>query len=353
MLFVLCVVLWAYLLATTSSEVRIPVHRWLLTARSRVLRKGFSNLCETSTFTIPDFARSELDQEGRVVVTFQGLDLLTILDLALYLYTDTVVDFWHFVKTAPKMAYSYRQVRTELMKVATKLELIKLEPAVRQMVEPRPCLDMDMEVAHDDPAFFFDGDVVIELEDDEVKVHSTLMRQRCPFFESMFMGRSRGGWLAGRGDDDEVNVHLKHINSKTFSLVLRHIYCDTGEELFEDIVSADTDDFLDSVLDVLSAANELMLDRLQQIAQAVIGRFVNVRNVCDLLNAIAPSSVREFKDAALEYLCLNLEAMLQGQYLGGLDEDLLCELDEVVRENQLAYMPFAKSGRACIVKLFT
>ncbi|KAK4635675.1 BTB/POZ domain-containing protein 1 [Fulvia fulva] len=334
------------LLATTSSEVRIPVHRWLLTARSRVLRRGFSNLCEMSTFTIPDFARSELDDEGRVVITFQGLDLLTILDLALYIYTDTVVDFWHFVKSAPKMAYSYRQVRTELMKVATRLELAKLEPAVRQMVEPRPCLDMDMEIAHGDPAYFYDGDVVIELEDDEVKVHSTLMRTRCPFFEGMFMGRSRGGWLAGRDDHAEVNVDLKHINSKTFSLVLRHIYCDSGEELFDEIVSVDIDDFLDSVLDVLSAANELMLDRLQQIAQAVIGRFVNVRNVCDLLNAIAPSSVREFKDAGLEYLCLNLEAMLQGQYLGSLDEDLLLELDKVVRGNQLAYMPFAKSGRA-------
>lgn len=42
---------------------------------------------------------------------------------------------------------------------------------------------------------------------------------------------------------------------------------------------------------------------------------VNARNVCGLLNAIAPSSVTEFKDAALEYMCLNLEAMLQGGYV--------------------------------------
>lgn len=333
------------LLATSSSEVKIPVHRFILTARSRILRKGFRDLCETSTFTIPDLAQSELDEEGRVIVTFQGIDILTVLDLAIYLYTDALVDFWHFTRSAPKMAYSYRQVRTELMKIATKLELSKLEPAVRQMVEPRPCLDMDLEVAFADPAFFYDGDVIIELEDAEVRAHSALLCARCPFFQGMFMGRAGGRWLAGR-DEDEVTVDLKHISSKTFNLVLRHVYCDTGLEIFDEIVSADVDDFLDTVLDVLSAANELMLDRLSQIAQAVIGRFVNVRNVCDLLNAIAPSSVREFKDAGLEYLCLNLEAMLQGHFLNGLDEDLILELDGIVRDNQLAYLPFAKSGRA-------
>lgn len=38
---------------------------------------------------------------------------------------------------------------------------------------------------------------------------------------------------------------------------------------------------------------------------------VNARNVCSLLAAVAPSSVAEFKDAALEYICLSLEAVMQ------------------------------------------
>ena len=42
---------------------------------------------------------------------------------------------------------------------------------------------------------------------------------------------------------------------------------------------------------------------------------MNARNVCQLLNAIAPSSVAEFKDAGLEYVCLSLEAVLQNGYV--------------------------------------
>lgn len=333
------------LIATTVSDAVIPVHRFMLTGRSRTLRRGFRDLCEASTLTVPDLAVSELDEDGRTVITFQGMDILTMIDLALYLYTDQVIDFWHMTRFAPKMAFRYRQIRTELMKISSKLELIKLEPAVRQMVSPLPCLDLDLEVAFADPAFFYDGDIIVQLEDDEVRVHSALACTRCPFFEGLFMGRAGGRWLAGRENED-INVDLSHISSRTFQLVLRHLYADTGAELFDETVSVGVDDFIDSVMDVMSAANELMLDRLSQICQAVIGRFVNVRNVCELLNAISPSSVHEFKDAALEYLCLNLEAMLQGRHLNALDEDLMAELDEVVRANQLACMPFAKSGRA-------
>ena len=334
------------LVMTTTSDVKIPVHRFLLTGRSRVLRRGFRGLCATSTFTIPELAVSEIDRDGRTVVRFQGLDILTVIDLVIYLYADRLVDFWHLTRKAPKMACRYRQVRTELMKVATKLELFKLEPAARQMVQPRSCLDMDLEVAFQDPAFFYDGDVVVQLEDEEIRVHSALLRSRCPFFEGLFMGRAGGRWLAGREQSEEVNVDLSHISSKAFNVVLRHIYADTGPELFDHIVSVGLDDFLDSVINVMSIANELMLDRLSQICQEIVGRFINVRNVCGLLNAISPSSVHEFKDAALEYLCLSLEAMLQGHHLNELDEDLLYELDYVVQQNQLACMPFAKSGRA-------
>lgn len=334
------------LIGTTTSKIRIPIHRFVLTARSRVFRRGFRDLCKTSTLTLSELAVSEIDDNGRTIVQFQGIDILTIVDLVIYLYTDSFIDFWHLTRTAPRLAHRYRQVRIELMKIATKLELNKLEPAARQMVLPRPCLDMDLDVAFHDPAFLFDGDVVVQLEDDEVRAHSALLRARCPFFEGLFMGRAGGRWLAGRESQEDVNVDLQHINLKTFTIVLRHIYADTGAEAFDDIVSVGIDDFLDTVLEVMSVANELMLDRLSQICQEVIGRFVNNRNVCGLLNAIAPSSVHEFKDAALEYICLSLEAMLQGHHLNELDEDLQIELDSVVRQNQLACMPFAKSGRA-------
>lgn len=164
------------------------------------------------------------------------------------------------------------------MKVAVKLELTRLEPAVRQMVEPKPSLDEDMEIAFRDATLFDNGDVLIQLADGNFRVHSALMCQRCPFFEGLFKGRAGGRWLSERRDlleepSDAIDIDLKHIDSTMFQMVLRHVYADTGEELFDSVATDSLDEYLDMVMDVMGIANELMLDRLSQICQKTIGRY--------------------------------------------------------------------------------
>ncbi|RYN41524.1 hypothetical protein AA0112_g2323 [Alternaria arborescens] len=339
---------------STLSDVRIPVHEFILAGRSRVLRDALLDFrVKGSEFVVPELLTVKAEG-GRVLVLFQGLDFLTIFNLVLYAYTDSVVDFWNVTRHYPTLAHRYRSVRTELMKVASRLEMRQLEPAVRQMVKPRRSLHMDMELAIKEQSFFESGDVIVDLADGQMLLHSDVICQRCPFFEGLFRGRAGGQWLAGRRTEESPLVHidLTHVETQLFELIVRHLYTDAGEEIFEDVTSEDLndllalDELLDHVMDVMSVANELMLDRLSQICQRLIGRYVNARNVCSLLTAVAPSSVAEFKDAALEYVCLSLEAVMQNGSLDELDEDLLLELNQVAHENQLAYLPFARSGRA-------
>ena len=173
------------------------------------------------------------------------------------------------------MAFRYRQIRVELMKTAAHLKLLKLESAVRLMSTPERRMDTDMRIAIEDARFFEDGDIILELEGADMRVHSAFMCRRCPFFEGLFNGRAGGQWLAGRRqtDSEPVRIDLKHIRPVAFKLVLRYIYADVGTEIFDDVVSADIDDFSELVMDVMAVSNELMLDRLSQICQQVIGRF--------------------------------------------------------------------------------
>ena len=173
------------------------------------------------------------------------------------------------------MAHRYRQVRVELMKIAAQLKMHKLEHAARLMIEPDQQMNFDFESAIGDPRFHEDGDTLLELNGSEVLVHSALLCRRCPFFDGLFNGRAGGQWLAGRRQQNPeiVKIDLKHIDPIAFDFVLRHIYADVGSELFDDVVSADVDEFSELVMDVMSVANELMLDRLSQICQEVIGRF--------------------------------------------------------------------------------
>ena len=55
--------------------------------------------------------------------------------------------------------------------------------------------------------------------------------------------------------------------------MLRYLYADVEEDIFEDVVVTDLDAFLDLILDVTAVANELMLERLGQICQKMLGSF--------------------------------------------------------------------------------
>jgi len=266
-------------ITSNLTEVRIPVHSFLLKARSRVMRSALTEFQETYYYSIPDVVSIEYGQDGQVRVQFHGADFLTLVNLVFYLYTDNVVDVWHYTSQALPSAARYRAVRVELMKIASHLELRQLERAVRVMVDPARSLSHDMEAAVLDSDFFSDADVLIELADGaELAAHSTLLCTRCPFFDGLFNGRAGGIWMSSRrtaADEnaEAVKVDLKHIEVRVFEMVLRHLYADTGDELFDDVVTKTCEELIDLVIDVMSVANELMLDRLAQICQKTLGKF--------------------------------------------------------------------------------
>jgi hypothetical protein len=267
-------------IGSTLSDVRLPVHEFVMSGRSRVFRDAMLDFrLKSSELVIPELLTISKDGDTTLVM-FQGLDFLTIFDLVLYAYTDSIVDFWNVTRHAPSLAFRYRSVRTELMKVASRLELRHLEPAVRQMVSPRRSLHVDLELAIKEPSFFDSGDVIVDLADGEMLLHSDIVCQRCPFFEGLFRGRAGGQWLSGRREGSSpVHIDLTNVETHLFELVVRHLYTDAGEEIFDDVTSEDLndllalDELLDHVMDVMSVANELMLDRLSQVCQRFIGRY--------------------------------------------------------------------------------
>ena len=263
---------------TTLSEVLIPCYEFMITGRSIVMRRALMQFRQSYFFEIPEVLTIEYSKEGNILVIFKALDLLTIVNLILFIYTDSVVDVWHHTRHSPRSAPKYRQIRTELMRIAAALEIRSLENATRLMVEPPKTLHLDVERAIMEPEFFGDGDIIVELNSSTMKVHSSMMCRRCPFFEGLFNGRAGGIWLSSRREhleepQEAIKVDLQHVDMDVFQLALRHIYADSGEELFDDLVAADQDAFLDKIVDVMSVANELMLDRLAQICQKVLGRF--------------------------------------------------------------------------------
>lgn len=260
---------------TTYSQVRLPVHECVLAARSGILRRALSNFRTEYFFTIPKVLTIEYDKDGNILLLFIGMDFLTVFNYVLYAYTDTVADVWLQTRQPSHVISRYRQIRSELMQIAVHLNMQSLELSVRAQIQPARTLHEDLDRAVGEPGYFDYGDVEIQLDGSSLKAHSSILCQRCPFFEGLFQGRAAGQWIIARRQQSQevVQVDLKHINSKTFESVRRHIYSDVGEELFEVISYPDSETFFDFLLEIMSVANELMLDQLSQCCQKVLGRY--------------------------------------------------------------------------------
>ncbi|KAJ3577346.1 hypothetical protein NPX13_g3224 [Xylaria arbuscula] len=339
--------------SASNTALLFPIHSWILSARSAVLRDGFHQFRENGRYDIPDILTITEEQGVTVLEFSRSIDIIAILNIIVYVYSDRVIPAWNFTRQASPLAYRYRQIRTDVMKAATRLAMPKLEAAARTMTPASRSMNVDFYDAFNDSLFFEDSDALLELDGDEIPVHSTMLCQRCPWFQGLFNGRSGGKWLesrrAAQDDSELLHIDLSHMDPDSFHYVLQYLYADVGHELFNSVVADSIDEFAELVMNVMSIANELMLDRLSQVCQSVMGRFVSTRNISTLLNNISPCSVAEFKKNGLEYICLQMEAMLENHLLDDLDEDLLYELDEVVRNNQLARLPIARSGAAEIL----
>ena len=265
-------------IGTTVSDIRVPCHEFIFGGRSNAMQRALQDFRTTYFSSIPDVLTIEYDKDGKIVILLQGMDFITLLNLVLYLYTDSMVDVWHHTRHVSQLTSRYRLVRTELMKLASHLGMRGLEQAARIMTEPSKIIHQDLESAVLLPEYFITGDVKVLLNGSTAKVHSALIIRRCPFFEGLFSGRAAGRWLSGRQESQKepqeaVEVDLKHVDPAIFNMVRRHLYADTGEELFDMVCAVDLDAFLDLVMDVLAVANELMLERLSEICQKVLGRF--------------------------------------------------------------------------------
>ncbi|KAF2398861.1 hypothetical protein EJ06DRAFT_550183 [Trichodelitschia bisporula] len=336
---------------SVGSSVRIPFHKVLLAMRSPVVRNMIHQLELNGMGSICHRGRLEISKvDGLLHVVFtdaKRCDPLTLANLVMFLCESSVRHIWGHSYKGLWHHEHYRRTRAELLDFAKLLEIRPLERCIKGGEDGGIAKADDIvEALSDFPAFGASADVVVQLADGEALVHSFIVTRRSRFFESLILGSS-GTWFSERrrprDDLGRQTIDLRHISCRAFKYAQRHMYAglyeDTFDWFFDDVVADTAEEFLETVLDILGAADELMLDELCGDCQHAIGHYVTVRNVCQLLGKVSQFCMKGFQRSALKYICFNLEAVLQYGRFDELSEDMLFELTKTLRHLQTKCLP--------------
>lgn len=221
------------LLHVSGNNVDIPAHLVVLLARCPALRTVLSGTPVRDSVGGISIKRSA---PGPARITLSGVQPLTVLVLLEYAYTDEVILAWEprvalaTEASFKKLKVRATQLRGEMQALARALGMEELERSLsRVFPSPAPLLASSISGAMKELSDV--ADIVLELKDREVHVHSAVLRARSPFFAAFL---DDPDWTANR-KSDVLRIAMRHLAWRETDYVLRYMYSDIGVEVFNDI----------------------------------------------------------------------------------------------------------------------
>lgn len=350
----------ADMIVVTPGPLHLPAHRLILATRCPVL----GNILHSGHSLHDKFSGIEVNliSGGRVHIQINGCHPLTVLILLRYLYSDQLLAIWDlrigtpFVPQFQTYAVKPVAIKTELQSLSRILDLPLILKALQSPGKrvPTPSQATDFRLLYERTQVTgylrnntkentLAPDVALHLADQVIVwSHSVVLQARCQFFASFF---GDGAWTSKRRDKSGIiDIDLKHLEWQVMQFVVRWI-CYGDENLFEslDFVQG-VDDVISFMFSVLSAANELLLDRLMLLCSQVILKYLDVYNACYLLTDATHINATHLVERLQSYITANLEMMLEGRMLEDLDPSVVRQLAEYIRSAQMTKSPISRSN---------
>ncbi|KAK9376121.1 uncharacterized protein V1513DRAFT_440779, partial [Lipomyces chichibuensis] len=336
-----------YLVSHEAEDILIPVNKIIIGARSTILIGLISR--DQHVEGLEYYVTG-----GKSVLRFSNAGLLAVLTFVYFAYTDFLLPTWEGFASKAQVAKRFLAAKQDLIKLSSVLKLKSLSSAVYFLQKPPQSLSSDVSAAVEDPVTEEWTDMVVQLQDRDVRCHSVILSSRSEFFETLTAMRWSAPVPTFTASDYELasspptknakSVDMRHVHYPVFKIILDFMYGKDVNVLFNGKRAESLTEFLEFVLEVLAVSNELLIDKLTQVCQAVLRNYVNVRNAADLLAEADLYSAEGLKTSVLKYISMNLECMLENGHLGSLDEPLMGDLEKVVREKQIEKLPISKSG---------
>ncbi|SJX62834.1 uncharacterized protein SRS1_13663 [Sporisorium reilianum f. sp. reilianum] len=343
----------------------LPVHKLVLGARIPSLQKALLEPGAKDDLPAGVKITATGTSKRISIVTLSNCSFVSALFLLHYIYSDDLPPIWVpsvglVIDKELKAAKVDRQrIQDELRVLSERFGLTALAASVKASM-PRPpeptlrgnmsdlfSLYVDVDVSEQESKGF--NDVVLRFQDRSVPAHSVILR-RSPFFAALFQPH----WTAARWDANNViALDMKHLRWEVARIVLMHLYTDNGETLF---IGCDADrslkQYMDFLVEVMAAANELLLDKLKLVVSSLLRKRILAHTVGAVMTEADFYKADQLKDITMDYSTKSMEALLEGGRLNELDNGMIRALTVYVRQKQdeKLHRSFAEDRLAALVE---
>ncbi|GAC93589.1 ankyrin repeat containing protein [Pseudozyma hubeiensis SY62] len=344
----------------------LPVHKVILKARVPSLQTALQDPSVKERLPAGIKLATSGNTKHVLILTLSNCSLVSALFLLHYIYSDDLPPIWVpsvglvIDKELKAAKVDRARIQDELRLLAERLDLPALAASIKASMPrpPEPTLranmsalftsfvDVDVEAMQQGKSF---NDVLLRLEDRTVPVHSVILR-RSPFFSALFQPH----WTASRWDKDNViTLDMSHLRWEVARIVLMHLYTDNGETLF---TGCDADRslemYMDFLVEVMAAANELLLDKLKLVVSSLLRRRILAHTVGAVMTEADLYKADQLKDITMDYCTKSMEALLEGGRLNELDQGMIRALTVYVRRKQdeKVHRTFAEDRLAALVE---
>eukprot|EP00092_Neocalanus_flemingeri_P007797 GFUD01008418.1.p1 GENE.GFUD01008418.1~~GFUD01008418.1.p1 ORF type:complete len:1264 (-),score=415.99 GFUD01008418.1:202-3993(-) len=153
-------------------------------------------------------------------------------------------------------------------------------------------------------------------EEKEVYAHKCILTSRSEYFFSMFSS----GW------SESCSTLSLPLPANTVQTVVDYLYRDESSQ----VVKSEDIEF---ICNILVVADQFLLSRLKQICECQLTKLLTLKNVSEVLQFSFNYSAGQLQNSAMQFICLNLPALLENRTLEILDEEVFSSLDKFYRRS--------------------
>ncbi|KAK9237790.1 hypothetical protein V1525DRAFT_419148 [Lipomyces kononenkoae] len=246
-----------------------------------------------------------------------------------YSYTLRIrlLPIWEGFASKAQVAKRFVTAKEDLIKPSSVLKPKSLSSAVYFLQKPAHSVANDLSALIENPVSEEWTDMVVHLQDRDVRCHSVILSSRNAMVSSApvpTFAASDYELSSSETMNNDKSVDLRHVPSPVFQIILDFMY---GKDV-QTLLDTKRTETLTEFLDVSGGLTQLC-----------------EREKCSRLLAEADLySAEGLKMSVLKYISMNLECMLENGHLGSLDESIMVDVEKVVREKQVEKLPISKSG---------